>query len=147
MEDSLTYRQAEQGLECFCRVRRKWVSATAEERVRQSILGFMIDNIGYPLGRISVEVEVVRRPKVKRVDVAIHNEVGEVVMLVECKRPEVAIDSSTMNQALSYLRELGAPFIFLSNGRSHHVFHLDRVNRQLVAMDSFPSYEELTAHA
>lgn len=147
VEVSQTYRQGDQGIECLCRIRNRWFRASPEEKVRQAILGFLIDNKGYPAGRISVEAEIVRSPKVKRVDIAVHDEGGRIVMLVECKRPQVAIDSSTLNQALSYLRELEAPFIFLSNGQSHHVFQLDMDSRQLVAMDSFPSYDELTAHA
>ncbi len=130
-----------------CIIRQKWVDASPEERVRQSILDYLMSYKNYPKGRFSVESVVKVNGQSRRSDIIVHDEHGKALMVVECKAPDILIDERTLAQIAMYNHTLDAPFLLLSNGHLHHMFHLDKIRKEMVALDAIPDYIELHTHA
>ena len=126
-----------------CIVRQRWIEASPEESVRQALLHYLIHNLDYPKGRFSVESTVMVNGQRRRTDVLIHDEYGKVLMIIECKAPEIPIDEKTLAQISMYNHALDAPYLILSNGNDHRVFLLDSAKKEMRSLSAIPSYSEL----
>ena len=109
----------------FCAWRRRWVRLTPEEWVRQQFLHRLVDDYHYPAGRIGVEVAIAVGDAKKRCDAVVYDEQLQPLVLIECKAEHVALTQSTLDQALTYNRQLRVPYLFLHNGQETIVVHLD----------------------
>ena len=98
---------------------------TPEEWVRQQFLRRLVDDYHYPAGRIGVEVAIAVGDAKKRCDAVVYNEQLQPLVLIECKAEHVALTQSTLDQALTYNRQLRVPYLFLHNGQETIVVHLD----------------------
>lgn len=106
-------------------IRKKYIVLTPEEWVRQHWIHLLNTHYKFPLGLISVEKQVSKKnPKKLRFDIICYNAKGEQVVLIECKAYSIKINKSTLNQALTYNYKLGIPYIILSNGLNHELFHV-----------------------
>ena len=101
----------------FCAWRRRWVRLTPEEWVRQQFLHRLVDDYHYPAGRIGVEVAIAVGDAKKRCDAVVYDEQLQPLVLIECKAEHVALTQSTLDQALTYNRQLRVPYLFLHNGQ------------------------------
>src|SRR5690606_30232307 len=72
-------------------LRRKFVRLTPEEWVRQNFVRYLIHEGGYPPGLIGIEVMFRFNNMKKRADILVHNRMGEPVLIVECKSPDINI--------------------------------------------------------
>ena len=99
-------------------IRRKWVRATPEEQVRQYTLHVLIEK-GHPKGRISVERKFRSGKVVFAVDILVHGQVGEPLVVIECKRGDVPLSDKDLLQASFYKKHLGTPCFVISNGHEH----------------------------
>lgn len=124
----------------FDRIRSKFVLLTEEEWVRQHIVHYLIEDLGYPKGLIKVESGVTYNTRTKRSDIVVYNNLGKPHILVECKSPVTGIKQSTLEQAAMYNRTLKAHIILLTNGLTHYTFSVGEKG-QLVNLRSIPSYE------
>ena len=124
-------------------LRRKEVALTPEEKVRQWFIGFLRDSAGVPEHQMMSEVELVcpDGPKVYRADIVVYGHGGRKLAIVECKRPEVAIDRSVLEQALRYNALLDVPFLFLTNGNSSYAIRVDGGRGEY--LEKFPDYETM----
>lgn len=84
----------------YCCIRKEWVAATPEEKVRQKLLAGMIGSLGYPASTIAVEQSLREMPHLalnplkmpsRRADVVVfakdihpHHSLFP-LLLVECK--------------------------------------------------------------
>ena len=98
---------------------------TPEEWVRQQFLRRLVDDYHYPAGRIGVEVAIAVGDAKKRCDAVVYDEQLQPLVLIECKAEHVALTQSTLDQALTYNRQLRVPYLFLHNGQETIVVHLD----------------------
>ena len=81
-----------------------------EERVRQSLLQHLVQQLGYPKSYISVE-KALDGPN-RRYDVLVYGKChGELkpLLLIECKAEHVTEEA--VQQALGYNHEIDAPFV------------------------------------
>lgn len=101
-------------------VRKKWIVLTPEEHVRQYLLLYFINEMGYPASLIAVEKKIQCGDMDKRFDIVVFNREHKPWMLVECKAPEVPVDQSTLQQLLNYQRSLQCRYWLVSNG---HTFY------------------------
>ena len=124
-------------------LRRKKVALTPEERVRQWMIGMLRDAAGVPLHQMMSEVEMHfgDADKVWRVDILVYGRGGVPLAVVECKRPEVALTSAVLEQALRYNLVLDVKCLIISNGTATHVFV--RRSGAWAGADRFLSYEEM----
>ncbi len=108
----------------FCPVRKKRLVLTPEEWVRQHIIAYFIDHIGISIGKITSEYSLIYNEMNRRADIVVMNDRTEPFIIVECKRPSIAIDQSTFLQAAEYKHILSAKYLILSNGLNHTVIDI-----------------------
>jgi type I site-specific restriction endonuclease len=76
-----------------------------------------------------------------RADILVYDRAGAPLAVVECKRPEVALDARVVEQAMRYNSVLGVRFLFLTNGKMTYLYRLE--GERFVPMDAVPTYEEM----
>ncbi len=131
----------EEGDFIFDIIRKKAILLTPEEWVRQHIIHYLHNDLGYPKGLIRVESGVKYNTRIKRSDVVIYNNSGAPTMLIECKAPNVKINQSTLEQVAMYNRTLNASVIILTNGLVHYTFKLSDKG-ELINLGEIPTYEK-----
>lgn len=115
---SLRLRTQEGRRQVFDPVRRKWYVLTPEEHVRQYLLQYLMQVAAYPAALIAVERLVEVGSLSRRFDIVVFNREHKPWMLIECKRPDVPIDASTLQQLLAYHSSLPCPYWMLTNGHT-----------------------------
>ena len=124
-------------------LRRKYVTLTPEEWVRQNFIQYLINEGKYPAGLLGVEVMYRHNKLKRRVDILVHNRSGEPVMLVECKSPDIKIDEKVFDQIVCYNMKYKVPYIVVTNGIVNYacrVFHNENRYEFLLVI---PLYEDL----
>lgn len=122
----------------FCR--KRYVALTPEEYVRQHILSYLINNLGYPKERTSVEAVVDVNGQNQRADIIIYDIEMRPLLVVECKAPSVQISQETLDQALRYNTKLGVRYIILTNGMRHYCLGVD--GQKISILQQIPPYEK-----
>ena len=123
-------------------LRRKWVAATPEERVRQWFIGQLSDKALIPAWLMMSEVPMKYGQKSWRADIVVYDGKGEPLAIVECKRPEVDLGEAVAEQALRYSAVQNVKYIFLTNGKDTYVYR--RGENGFVPMKYFPKYLEMS---
>jgi hypothetical protein len=112
----------------ICLKRGKVIQATSEEYVRQAIINYLLNALNIKKGDIEVELAMRKldAQSNRRADITVH-ERSTVLMLIECKAPEVALtDDIYQDQALDYARSAQHPeIIWITNGHDHHYYAYD----------------------
>lgn len=124
-------------------VRKKSVILTPEEWVRQHVVHYLINELGYPLGLIAVEKSMLINSQIKRFDVVVHNKNGQPLILVECKAPNVKISGKTLDQASNYQQFLKCEYAMLSNGISHYFLNYQFDQGLSKQIEQLPLYSEI----
>lgn len=137
----------------FDPIRKKWVTGTPEEGVRQALLSQMLSRGGYPPSLVVVEQALHQMPHLKepvaklpdrRFDLVVYRKTssGDLapLLLVECKAK--ILDERALQQALGYNHYLGAPFVLLA---SVDRALTARVGPPLQMREGLLSYKELLA--
>ena len=122
-------------------LRRKEVAATPEERVRQWFIIQLRDAFGVPEHMMNSEVGFKFGAKSWRVDILVYDRAGQPLAVVECKRPDVALDAHVIEQAMRYNSVLGVRFLFVTNGKMTYLYGLK--GDTFVPLDRIPSFEEM----
>lgn len=127
----------------FCDWRKKWVRLTPEENVRQQVLHYLVEQLGYPASLIGVEVAIeVGAGVTKRCDAVVYTPSLQPLMLLEFKAPEVTLTQTTLDQAAVYNTTIRAPYLVLANGRQTVVAHITPEN-QLTFLNTIPAWSQL----
>ena len=125
-------------------LRRKDVSLTPEERVRQWFIEQLRTAAGVPLHQMMSEVALEYGARKKwRADIVVYGRGGTPMAVVECKRPDVEITKEVLEQALRYNAVLQVPFLFLTNG--HLTYICRKTEDGYEFLDKAPVYEEMLA--
>ncbi len=93
-----------------------------EERVRQNLIRFLVDQCGIHRQRIVLEHPVLLNGQPQRADVVVYGDTGEPLLLAECKAPRIPIAQSTLDQAVRYNAILRARYLMLTNGDKHFCY-------------------------
>lgn len=124
----------------FDPVRKKWLVLTPEEHVRQYLLGYLVNKLGYPVTLIAVEKKLLYGGIAKRFDIVVYNRQHTPWMLVECKAPEVTITNAALLQLLQYNKTMQCAYWVLTNG--HQNFCADaRDLHSITWIKELPSYD------
>ena len=127
----------------FDPIRKKYVKLTEEEWVRQNFIQYLVKEGKYAAGLIGVEVAFPFNRMKRRIDILIHNRMGQPVMIIECKAPEVNIDDKVFDQIVNYNMEYKVPYIVVTNGLVHYVCKVDHENKKWDFLNVIPLYEDL----
>ena len=126
-------------------LRRKHVARTPEENVRQWIIGFLNREMHVPMHMMMSEASIMLGRKKYRTDVLIYDRNASPLAVVECKRPEVRLDNSVLEQAVRYNMVLNVRYIMITNGYSTCIFKRreDGDGMSYSIMEHAPLYEEM----
>jgi len=134
--------------EIWDELRRKYVVLTPEEWVRQHVAQYLLRHLGYPRGLLSLERGHRYNQRQKRTDLVALGPTGRPLLLVECKRPTVAITPAVAQQAATYNQTMRAPLLLLSNGLVHYCWRVDfaaGVNERLADIPTYAEASQLAA--
>lgn len=129
----------------FDAIRRRWVSLTPEEWVRQHVIAHLTVAKGVPQGLIAIEKAFLYQGMQRRADVVAYGRNGQPLLMVECKAPDVDINQDAFDQVAGYNRVMNAPFLMVTNGLVHYVCSIDRAQHQYAFLNALPTYREMIA--
>jgi hypothetical protein len=121
--------------------RKRFVTLTPEEWVRQNFIQFLILDKNYPGALIAVESQLEINGMKKRCDAIIYNREGQPLIIVEFKSPSIAISQKTFDQAAVYNSKLNVTYFMISNGIEHYFC---RIDKQKMSYDFFPEIPDFT---
>ena len=122
-------------------LRKRAVAATPEERVRQWFIRELRDTFGVPEHLMMSEVSFRFGAKPYRADILVYDRNAAPLLVVECKRPEVALSSAVLEQAMRYNSVLSVRFLAVTNGKMTYLYRLE--GERFVPCERFPGYEEM----
>jgi type I site-specific restriction endonuclease len=128
--------------EIFDPVRRKWVALTPEEGVRQGVIRYLHEEKKYPYELMQVEGTITLNGMSRRCDIVVFDKTMAARMIVECKRPDVAITQKVADQACRYNTVLRVPWLLLTNGKQSLVLKVTEEST-LQQVASMPEWSEL----
>ena len=139
----------------FCPVRKIWVAALPEEKIRQTLIHQMIHCLGYPLGHLVLERNINQLPHLQTIPSLPNRRTDLIVMaqhihpqhpfypllLIECK--VVKLTDKTLRQLIGYNRFVGAPFIAAVSETQTFFGWFQSEKKDFIFKESFFSYEAL----
>ncbi len=131
----------------FDALRKKWLLLTPEEWVRQHFVRYLMEDRGYPDSLIAIERAVKISGRLLRFDLLVFSRSGVPWMLVECKAPEVVINQLVFDQVSAYNLNLGAPYLVVTNGITHHCLEVGSgLPRGYRFLDHIPDFDFTEIH-
>lgn len=134
----------------YDKVRKKDFLFTPEEKVRQQVLTYLIDELKVPEYMIDEETAMSYYKVIssKRPDILIlkkDEKTGEAVPMavIECKRNNTLIDGVIIEQTLHYAEQLGCNYAMITDGDYVDVAYCELDNKMLVSIKSLPNYEDM----
>ena len=124
-------------------LRRKYVTLTPEEWVRQHFTHYLIAHKGYPKGLMGNEVELHVGEKRLRCDTILYNKQTQPQMIIEYKAPTIQIQQKTFDQISVYNLLLHVDYLIVSNGLEHYCCKMDYDNQKYLFLQDIPDYENL----
>ena len=125
-------------------LRRRYVTLTPEEWVRQHFVHFLVEHKGYPAALLGNEVGLKVGGVSRRCDsVLYHRDGGRPRAIVEYKAPSVPITQQVFTQIASYNSVLRADYLFVTNGINHYCCHIDYEAGNVEYLREIPAYPEL----
>lgn len=106
-------------------IRKKYVTLTPEEWVRQHFINYLIRVKHYPPALIAVEKEIGLYGLKRRFDLVCYDREGKPYLIVECKAASVVLSQSVFDQVFGYNLIMAAPYVVVTNGIQHFCGHLD----------------------
>lgn len=123
--------------------RNKMVRLTPEEWVRQHLMHYLVEHLGYPKQLLGTEIGLKVGAMSKRADALLYDRQLRPQMLIECKAPEVRLSDEVLMQAIRYNMALSVPYLLLSNGLEHVVYHIDYTEQSYHNLSEIPNYRQL----
>lgn len=124
--------------------RKKTVVLTPEEWVRQHLLWYFVEHLDFPKGLLAVEYSISVNQLKRRCDAVVFDKNKQAIMLIECKAPNVQLTEKTFNQIAQYNFKLNVDYLVLSNGLQHVIAKINRKNKKISYLESFPRFNEIT---
>jgi hypothetical protein len=117
-------------------IRKIWVKLTPEEWVRQNFIKYLIYK-DIPVSLINCEKTFYINKVLKRYDIVVFNNKGDVEILVECKASNIKISNKDFDQLMRYNIELKSKFLILTNGLDHFYFKFNNKEMRYIQVKSF----------
>ena len=127
----------------FDDIRKRWVTLAPEEWVRQNFVQYLIHHKGYPGSLIGIEVTFKMNSLTRRADILVYNRVGNPVLIVECKAPDVKIDNNVFDQIVAYNRKFRLRYIVVTNGIKHYACVNEGEGGNYDFLKSIPDFKSL----
>ncbi len=100
----------------FDPLRKKYVTLTPEERVRQYFIQWLNKERNYPLSLMMSEYFMEFNSRRMRCDIVCFNKQARPMVVVECKSPDIRLDSVVVDQINKYNLVLKVDTLVITNG-------------------------------
>lgn len=124
-------------------LRRKYVTLTPEEWVRQHFVHYLIEHKGYPMALLANEVELKAGDKRLRCDSILYNKVVQPRMIIEYKAPTVVLTQRVFDQISAYNLLLHVDYLVVSNGMQHYCCKMDYDYQKYLFLEDIPDYQNI----
>lgn len=125
-------------------LRRRYITLTPEEWVRQHFIHYIIGHLGYPASLIANEVTINVGGVSRRCDTVLYRRDGGIPrMIIEYKAPDIEITQQVFQQISSYNSVLRAEYLVVSNGIHHYCCRIDYAKQAIDFLPKIPTYSEL----
>lgn len=124
-------------------LRKRWVSLTPEEWVRQNFVRFLIEEKEFPLPLMNNEISIIQNGIKRRCDTLVADREGNPLVIVEYKAPTIAVSQKTFDQIVRYNMVLKAKYLIVSNGMSHYCCKIDYEDNSYSFLEEIPCYSQL----
>ena len=122
----------------FDAMRKRWLTLTPEEWVRQNILQYIVKVKNYPASLIAIEKEIYLGELKKRCDIVVYNRNTLPWMIIECKEMNEQLNTKVLDQILRYHITLSAKYLVVTNGS--YCFGFEKREGQFYEIDELPEY-------
>ena len=128
-------------IQVFDTIRKKWLQLTPEEHVRQLLLLHLTESMGYPASLIAIEKGLSFGHTTLRFDLVVYDRRTHLPwLLVECKAPDVIIDTNTLQQLIQYHGKLpDCRYWLITNGAQSFCAEIDD-QYKVIWRNSLPPY-------
>lgn len=123
--------------------RRRFVSLTPEEWVRQNFIRYMIEEKHFPAALIAIETQIIVNSMKKRCDGIVYDRQMQPHIILEFKAPTVEITEETFNQVAVYNYKLQVDMFILSNGLQHFFCKRNTDGAGYIINTEIPDYRDL----
>lgn len=130
----------------YCLVRKKWITRTPEEEVRQALIKHLNLTCHAPLSLMTCEYPLLYNGRAFRADLVLHDRQAKPMLLAEFKAPDVPIGPQALDQLQRYNTVLRTPFLLLSNSIDTYCCQWDASQGSYTFLSDIPPYESMIAH-
>ncbi len=123
--------------------RKKFVRLTPEEWVRMNFAMFLVEDRGFPAGRMVIEQSLKFNQLSKRCDILVYNREMDPLIMVECKAPEVKIGKGVFDQISMYNLTFRVKYLIVTNGLENYFCRINFEDRNIEFLDRIPDYTDL----
>ena len=123
--------------------RKRYVSLTPEEWVRQHFIRFLIEVKGYPAALLAVEKQLNMNGMKKRCDAILYDKEAKPILIIELKAPTVAISQTTFDQVAVYNAKLKVDFFMISNGIEHFCCKVNTETSRYEFFSEIPHFNKI----
>ncbi len=139
---NIKLRDSEGRREVFDIVRNRFVALTPEEWVRQHVIHYLHEELGYPLELMQVEGAITLNGMTRRCDIVVYDEEVRPLIIVECKNESVALTQKVLDQACRYNLVLQVPYLCLTNGVGQVCCRVDFAEKKVEMIPKLPNYHK-----
>lgn len=136
-------RECGEKTEVFDLLRKKWLILTPEEEVRQKMILYLLNDKGYPAGRLASEYSLKVNELKRRADIVAFNQFGHPILIVECKAPKVKISQEVFDQIARYNLSLRVDFLIVTNGTQNYCCMMDFSKEKYQFLTEIPEYSSI----
>ena len=123
--------------------RRKYITLTPEEWVRQHFVHFLVSEKGYRQELIANEVSIKLNETTKRCDTIIYDRQLTPLMIVEYKAPTITITPKVFDQIVRYNMVLHVQYLTFSNGLRHFCCRINYETQSYRFLKEIPDAQEI----
>jgi hypothetical protein len=120
--------------------RKKWLVLTPEEWVRQHFLNYLIIHKNYPSSLISIESGLAYNKLKKRSDILVYNQLGNPLLIVECKAAHCKLNQAAVNQVGAYNKTINATYLCVTNGLKNICWTFDKKAEKFQFLEDLPAW-------
>ncbi len=124
-------------------IRRKYITLTPEEWVRQNFVQYLIHEKKFPASLLAIEMPIKYNTLKKRSDIVAFDKTGQQLLMVECKAPEIKITQSVFDQIARYNLTVNVKYLVVTNGLEHFCCMMDHGNQTYVFLEEIPGFDSL----
>lgn len=139
----MRFKRGDNVLRVFDPLRKKYVTLTPEENVRQHFVNWLINYLHYPPSLMGNEVGIELNGTKRRCDTIVYGKDGKPMTIVEYKSPGVNITQKVFDQIVRYNMVLRARYLIVSNGLRHYCCVIDYDVNNYHFIPEIPDYLDL----